>query len=266
MVVSLAATEYGDGKPVAILHGLFGAARNWAGIARRLAERYRVIAFDLRNHGASPWAETMDYAEMAEDVRAAMLARGHRRFALIGHSMGGKVAMEAALTDAETVERLVVVDIAPIVYPTTYLTYVRAMRGLDLTAIARRGAADSWLAATILDPAERSFLLQSLVLGEGTPRWQLNLAALEAAMPVLAGFPTLPQGLLYEGPALFIAGGNSGHLRPEHEAAVRTLFPNVELRRIADAGHWVHIERPQEFLALIAPFLDADRLGSDRDT
>src|SRR5579863_9803265 len=130
MSVALAATEYGAGRPVAVLHGLFGAARNWATIARRLAERYRVIAFDLRNHGTSPWTDAMDYPAMADDVRAAMRARGHEGFALIGHSMGGKAAMTLALREPDVVERLVVVDIAPVVYPVAFRFHVQAMRSL----------------------------------------------------------------------------------------------------------------------------------------
>jgi esterase len=259
MTVPLAAMEYGDGKPVAILHGLFGAGRNWAGIARRLAPSCRVVAFDLRNHGASPWAATMTYGEMAEDVRAAMTARGYPRYALVGHSMGGKVAMLAALLGGAAIERVAVVDIAPVAYPIGYATYVRAMRGLDLAAIARRSDADARLAAAVPDAGERSFLLQSLVLGDGPPHWQLNLAALEAALPALHGFPSPPSGTTpgttYDGPALFVAGGKSGYLRPEHEAAVRTLFPNAVVARIETAGHWVHIEQPELFLGLLTEFL-----------
>jgi pimeloyl-ACP methyl ester carboxylesterase len=255
MAVPLVATESGDGKPVAILHGLFGAGRNWTGIARRLAARYRVIAFDLRNHGASGWADTMGYAEMAEDVRVAMLARGHHRYALLGHSMGGKVAMTAALADAAAINRLIVVDIAPVAYAIPYRTYLQAMRRLDLAAVTRRGDADRRLAETVPDRAERGFLLQSLVFADGGPRWQLNLAALESAMPTLAGFPALPPTKTYEGPTLFIAGGKSGYLRPEHEAAVRSRFPNARLTRIDDAGHWVHVERADAFLSLAEAFL-----------
>src|SRR5476651_2556163 len=108
MTLQLSVSESGDGQPLAILHGLFGSARNWASIAQRLAAHYRVIVCDLRNHGASPWAETMSYAEMAEDVRATLRARGLTRWSLIGHSMGGKVAMLAALTHPDEIERLVV--------------------------------------------------------------------------------------------------------------------------------------------------------------
>ena len=255
MTVPLAATEYGDGKPVAILHGLFGAGRNWTGIARSLASSYRVVVFDLRNHGASPWAETMAYADMAEDVRAAMSARGYPRYALVGHSMGGKVAMLAALLGGGAVERVAVVDIAPVAYPIGFAPYLQAMRGLDLGAITRRGDADARLAASVPDAGERGFLLQNLVLGDGAARWQLNLAALEAAMAGLHDFPALPPGTTYDGPALFVAGGKSGYLRPEHEAAVRTLFPNAVVARIETAGHWVHIEQPELFLGLLTEFL-----------
>jgi esterase len=258
MTVTLAATESGAGEPVAILHGLFGAARNWAGIAQRLAARHRVVAFDLRNHGASPWAETMDYPAMAEDVHAAMTARGHRRFALIGHSMGGKAAMVLALRETEIVERLVVVDIAPVALPAPFLGLIRAMRGLDLGAVARRRDADAALAGAIPDPAERAFLLQSLVFEDGKPRWQLNLAALEAALPSIAGFPSFPAGAHYDGPTLFVTGGKSSVLPLTAEPAIRSLFPRATIERIADAGHWVHAEQPAAFLTLVEPFLAAD--------
>lgn len=255
MTITLAAAEYGEGKPVAILHGLFGAARNWTGIGRRLAQHHRVIAFDLRNHGASPWADTMDYAEMAEDVRAAMQVRGHRRYALIGHSVGGKAAMETALAAPGEVERLVVVDIAPVAYPAGPLAYAQAMRGLDLAAVARRGDADKALAGAIPDPAERAFLLQNLIFGDGPPRWQLNLAAIEGALPALAGFPIPPAGGLYSGPALFVAGEKSDYIRPGHEADIGRLFLNARVVRIDGAGHWVQAERPDAFLAAVEPFL-----------
>lgn len=258
MTVGLAATEYGSGQPVAILHGLFGSARNWATIAQRLAAHHRVIALDLRNHGASSWAETMDYAGMAEDVRAAMAARGHRRFAVLGHSMGGKAAMVLALLNPGAVDRLVVVDIAPIALPAPFFGWIRAMRALDLAAIGRRADANRALTPAIPGADERAFLLQSLVFDDGRPRWQLNLAALEAALPTIAGFPRFPASTRYEGPALFIAGAKSDLLTSDAEPAIRTLFPRASLQRVADAGHWVHIEQPAAFLRLVEPFLAAD--------
>jgi esterase len=258
MAVHLAAVEYGEGPSLAILHGLFGSGRNWASIAQRLATHHRVIALDLRNHGASPWAESTGYAEMAEDVRQTLRTLGHRRFALLGHSMGGKVAMVAALSYAAKVERLVVADIAPVAYSPRHLAHVRAMRALDLAGIARRSEVDARLAAAVPDPAERAFLLQNLVFEGGTARWRLNLAAIEHEMPALVGFPAQPDDARYDGPALFVGGGRSDYLLPEYEPAIRHQFPNARIARIPDAGHWLHAEQPQAFLGLVEPFL-ADR-------
>jgi esterase len=257
MPLRLAAFEYGTGAdlPVAILHGLFGAARNWATIAQRLAARRRVVTLDLRNHGASPWAETMSYGEMAGDVVETLDRLRVGRFALIGHSMGGKAAMVAALTQSAPIDRLVIVDIAPVAYRPRHLGYVRAMRALDLSPIRRRGDADSALAPAISDPAERAFLLQNLVFEASRAHWRLNLAAIEQAMPVLVGFPRLPPNAVYDAPALFIAGEHSDYLRPAHEPALRRCFPRARTVRIASAGHWLHIEQPQAFLEAVEAFL-----------
>lgn len=262
MTVRLAATECGTADhpgavPVAILHGLFGSGRNWASIAQLLAVRRPVVAFDLRNHGASAWAGGMEYGEMAEDVLAMLDERGYRRAALLGHSMGGKAAMMAALRDPDMVERLVVVDIAPVAYRPHHLGLVQAMRGLDLTGIKRRGEADAALVAAVPDAAERAFLLQNLLFDGDQVRWRLNLEAIDRAMPQLAGFPAVPAGGVYDGPALFVAGGRSDYLLPEHEPAVRRLFPQARIVRIPDAGHWVHVEQPQVFFEFVEGFLNA---------
>lgn len=263
MTIRLAAAEYGtennqDRPVLAILHGLFGSARNWDSLARRLAAHRRVIAFDLRNHGASDWAGSMDYNEMAEDVRAALQERGHRQYALLGHSMGGKAAMVAALRHPGEVERLVVVDIAPIGYPPRHLGYVQAMQSLDLATIGRRSEADARLAAAVPDAAERGFLLQNLLFDDGRPRWRLNLAAIEREMPALVGFPTMERGAAYTGPALFVAGGRSDYLGPGSEPAIRRLFSEAQVRRIENAGHWLHAEQPGQFLDIIEPFLASE--------
>ena len=255
MAVELAAVEYGAGPPVAILHGLFGSGRNWRSVAQHLAERHRVLTFDLRNHGASPWAEGMSYGEMVEDLRASFRARGIDDAAVLGHSMGGKTAMLMALLHPGEVGRLVVVDIAPAANPPNLLAYIRAMRALDLHGVRRRGEADLKLAEAVPDPAERAFLLQNLMIGEDAAHWRLNLEAIERGFSQIVGFPDLPAGMVYPGPALFVAGARSNYIQPEHEPAIRRLFPQAWIMRIEGAGHWVHAEQPQAFLQAVAPFL-----------
>ena len=260
MTVRLAATEYGEAQsggapPLAILHGLFGSGRNWASIAQRLAAQRRIICVDLRNHGGSAWAGGMQYGEMGEDVLAMLNERGYRPAALLGHSMGGKAAMVAALRDPDMVERLIVVDIAPVGYSPHHLNLVRAMRKLDLQGITRRAEADQRLAPAVPDTGERGFLLQNLLFEDGQARWRLNLDAIEREMPVLAGFPPVPDSAVYQGPTLFIAGARSDYLLPEHEPGIRRFFPNARIERIENAGHWVHAEQPLAFLEVVERFL-----------
>jgi len=162
--------------------------------------------------------------------------------------------MLAALRDPDMVERLVVVDIAPVSYPPHHLGMAQAMRALDLTGIKRRSEADAALAAAVPDAADRGFLLQNLVF-DPEPRWRLNLEAIERQMPTLAGFPTAPAEAVYQGPTLFVAGGRSDYLLPGHEPAIHRLFPQAHIARIPDAGHWVHAEQPQAFLEIVEPFL-----------
>lgn len=253
--IRLAVTEYGTGPPVAILHGLFGSGRNWRSIAQQLSGRHRVLTFDLRNHGASPWAAGMSYREMVEDVRATLQARGIERAAWLGHSMGGKAAMLAALLYPGEVDRLVVVDIAPAPRAPTLLANVRAMRAVDLRSITRRGEVDVRLAEAIPDSAERAFLLQNLIIEDGTARWRLNLEAIEREFSEIAGFPHLPAGTAYSGPALFVAGTSSDHIRPEHKPVIRQLFPQARITQIEGAGHWVHAEQPRAFFHAVGRFL-----------
>lgn len=257
--VALAAAEQGSGPPLLILHGLFGSSRNWSSLVQRLGAANQVFALDARNHGTSPWADSMSYADMSGDVQAFQAARGLGRAAVIGHSMGGKTAMLLALHQAEAVERLVVVDVAPVAYPPVLAAYVRAMRAVDLTGVSRRAEVDAQLAGVVTNPGERAFLLQNLVLEGGSARWRLNLPVLERFMPEISGFPEFPAGLSFGGPALFIAGERSNYVRPEHRAAIERLFPNSRIVRVQQAGHWLHAERPDAFLALVMPFLAGGR-------
>ena len=257
MPLELSANEFGSGPPVAVLHGLFGSGRNWRSVAQHLAAGHRVLTFDLRNHGASPWADEMSYGDMVEDLRASFRARGIERATLLGHSMGGKVAMLMALLHPDEVDRLVIVDIVPAANPQNLLAYIRAMRAADLHGVNRRAEVDVALAAAVPDPAERAFLLQNLVIDENAARWRLNLEAIERGFPQILGFPDLPAGTAYPGPALFVAGARSNYIQPEHEPGIRRLFPRARIVRIEGAGHWVHAEQPQAFLHTVGPFLSA---------
>ena len=201
----LHAVERGAGPPVALLHGLFGQAVNFATVQRRLAERFRTLALDLRNHGASPHAPSMTLAEMAEDVRETLRARDALPCALVGHSLGGKVAMAAALQAPDAVTRLLVGDIAPVVYGghgAQYERYLAAMAALPLTTALTRAAADAALAAAVPDASVRAFLLQNLQPGEA-PRWRINLAAIGVGLSAILGWAA-PAGATYAGPTLFL--------------------------------------------------------------
>lgn len=251
----LHATETGHGLPLALLHGLFGAGRSLGLVQRRLAGSFRVIALDLRNHGASPHAFGMDYPAMAADVAETLAARAALPAYLLGHSMGGKVAMRLALEPGELVRALVVADIAPVPYPPHHRDLLAAMQGLALPPGLTRAAADAALAGAVPDARVRGFLLQNLVVG-ANPSWRVGLAEIAAAMPALEDFPLLP-GARYAGPALFVAGGRSDYVRPEFRSLIRALFPQARFATLPRAGHWLHADDPAGFLALVVPFLSA---------
>ncbi|MEN0073724.1 MAG: alpha/beta fold hydrolase [Paracraurococcus sp.] len=251
----LNAVEAGEGAPLALLHGLFGAAGNWGTIQKRLTAAHRVIALDLRNHGASGRDAAMDYPAMAADVAATLEALGAAPAAVLGHSMGGKAAMALALARPDLVRRLIVADIAPVAYPPGLRAYVAAMQAVPLHPGLTRREADAALAPAVPEAGIRAFLLQNLRLGGEGPHWRLGLAEIAGAMPVIEGFPDLAGH--YEGPVLVLRGERSGYVRPEHEARFRALFPAVEFATVPAAGHWVHAENPAGFLALVEPFLKA---------
>lgn len=247
--------EAGAGPNVAILHGLFGAARNFATLQRRLASRFRVLALDLRNHGESPHAPGMDYATLAADVAETLAAHNALPAAVIGHSMGGKVAMRLALAAPEAASRLAVCDIAPIAYPSHgHRRYVAAMQALPLTPALTRAAADAALAGAVADAALRQFLLHSLRFG-AAPAWRLGLAEIADAMPEIESWDA-PADASYAGPTLFLTGGRSDYVRAEYRPAIRALFPHARFATLKRAGHWLHADDPEGFLAAITAFLD----------
>lgn len=245
--------EAGEGPPVVLLHGLFGAAQNWGSIQRRLAARYRVLALDLRNHGASPRDTVMDYPAMAADVAETIAGVTAAPAAVVGHSMGGKVAMALALAEPQLVSRLVVADIAPVTYPPALRAYVEAMQAITLRPGLSRRDADAALAEVVPEAGIRSFLLQNLRLQDDPPAWRLGLDEIAAAMPALEGFPETEAQ--YPGPVLVLAGEQSGYVRPAHTARFEALFPAVRFGTVPAAGHWLHAENPSGFLGLLEPFL-----------
>lgn len=243
--------------PLLIAHGLFGSARNWGVIARRLSDSRPVIAVDMRNHGDSPRSTTHRYPDMARDLAEVIEARGGA-MDVLGHSMGGKAAMWLALTRPELVRRLVVADIAPVAYGHSQTRYITAMRALALDGLSTRAAADAALSHAVPEPQVRAFLLQSLDLRADPPAWKLNLDALEHEMPQITGWPDTAGLAPFAGPTLFLSGALSDYVRPEHRNAIGALFPAARHARIPGAGHWLHAEKPREFEAAVRVFLDHD--------
>jgi pimeloyl-ACP methyl ester carboxylesterase len=270
----LASRTVGDSGPhVVFVHGLFGQGKNWTTIAKGLAGGHRVTLLDLPNHGHSPWTERIDYLDMAELV-ATELERLGEPVTLVGHSMGGKVAMQLALRRPELLRALVVVDIAPVEYPlqggrtddpdeeaSPFAAFIAGMRAMDLERVRTREDADAALAAAVPSRMVRSFLLQSLVrdgLGsDGGWRWRLNLELLERDLGELRGFPDPPPGAAFDGPVLWIAGANSTYVLPGDRPRMDALFPATRLVKVKGAGHWVHSEQPEIFLATLRRFLAA---------
>jgi esterase len=249
----LHAIEAGHGEPIVLLHGLFGAARNLGVIQRALAPRFRVIALDLRNHGSSQHAAEMDYPAMAADVLETLAQRNALPATLIGHSMGGKAAMLAALTKPNSVSRLLVADIAPVPYVHGNERITAALMALRLSPGLTRSAADVALANAVPDASMRGFLLQNLVFGEH-PHWRIGLTEIARAIPALEGWEA-PPDVRYAGPSLFVAGASSDYVRPEYRPAIRVLFPRARFVTLKNAGHWVHVDNPSGFVSVLEGFL-----------
>ncbi|MCW3477136.1 alpha/beta fold hydrolase [Limobrevibacterium gyesilva] len=245
--------EKGEGRPLALLHGLFGQAANFGTVQKMLAAKYRVLALDLRNHGASPHAPRMSYPGMAEDVLETLRQHAALPCALAGHSMGGKVAMAAAIEAPAAIERLLVADIAPVRYPPAFRAFAQAMQAIRLRPDLSRAEADAALADVVEVPAVRAFLLQNLRFG-AAPAWKIGLAEIAAALADIEGWPEL-EGPSYPGPALFVAGTRSEYIRPEHRPMIRRLFPAARFATLKDAGHWLHADNPDGFVAVVDTFM-----------
>ena len=256
MALALASTVTGRGPPALVLHGLFGSGTNWRAIARRLGSRLECHLVDLRNHGRSPHAPGMAYPQLAADVLAYLDGHGLDRAGLIGHSMGGKTAMTAALLAPERVRWLIVADIAPAPSPSDHRPILEALRALTPDSLTSRAAADAALALSVPDSGLRQFLLQNLVHGDGGLRWRIDLEAISEALPDLTDFPSTPPGAFCDEPTLFLRGARSEYLTVHHEPRIHALFPRASIATIAHAGHWLHAEQPGAVTDRIARFLD----------
>ena len=247
----LHALDAGQGPAVVVLHGLFGAAANFGVLQRRLRDEYRVVALDARNHGASPHDPRMDYAAMAADVADTLNAMGTGPAAVIGHSMGGKTAMALALARPDLVSRLLVADVAPVRYEPHFRVIAAAMQAVVLHPGLTRAEVDAALAEAAPDPRVRLFLSTNLRLG-AAPAWRIGLDEIAAALPAIEGWEAAGS---YDGPVLVLAGERSDYIRPEHRALFTALFPQARFATLRDAGHWLHADQPDAFVATVRAFL-----------
>lgn len=257
-------TTVGESGPTVVFaHGLFGQGKNFTQAAKALAPEFRSVLVDLPDHGRSAWTDRFDYAGVADTV-ADFLRDGVAAEApidLVGHSMGGKVAMTLALRHPDLVRRLVVVDISPRDAGPEgsgeFEHLLGSLAGLDLTAVTRRGDADDRLTAQIDDPRVRGFLLQNLRSGPDGYTWQANLDLLRRDLAAIGGFPD-PGPATFDGPVLWMAGERSDYVGEEDEPVMRRLFPRTTLITVKGAGHWVHSEQPDAFASALRVFLRAD--------
>ncbi len=251
-------TSLGEsGSPVVFLHGLFGQGKNWTQIGKALTPEHRVLLVDLPHHGRSAWSDSFDFVAIADQVAQALSADDP--VALVGHSLGGKVAMVLALRHPELVERLCVVDVAPVAYDhmEEFAGYIEAMQALNLGSLTQRGEADAALEKAVPKASVRAFLLQNLRREDDGWRWQLNLDVLGSDLKALSGWPEDELAGLtpYDGPVLWMDGENSHYVREEHAATMDRWFPRNRRVTVKGAGHWVHSEQPEVFVEVLRQFV-----------
>ncbi|WP_339674646.1 alpha/beta fold hydrolase [uncultured Zhongshania sp.] len=251
-------TEVSGSGPVSVvlLHGLFGSASNLMSVARSLESHFTVVRMDLRNHGKSAHSDQMDIPVMAEDVIAAMDVLEMPCAHFLGHSLGGKVAMQVAITHPERVKRLIVADIAPVRYGRGHDAIITSLLALELRSLKNREQADQLLTKSVPEVAIRQFLLKNLMRdGKDGWAWRMNLPVIAELYDNLRDAPSAEP---FDGPTLFIRGELSGYIRDENRAPMMRQFPNMYFETIANAGHWLHAEYPLIFNGLVNEFLRAD--------
>lgn len=245
--------KFGSGQPLVILHGLMGMLDNWQGPAKAFGKKFETWILDLRNHGHSPHSDDFDYALMAADLNEFFSDHGLSSAHFIGHSMGGKLAMEFAQLHPEKVEKLVIVDIAPRYYPVHHDKILAALRAVPLDRITRRTEAESFMEPYVPDAGTRQFLLKSLYYREkGKFAWRFNLDSIEKNIEEVG---KATDESIYEGETLFVRGSKSKYISDADWADIRVIFPMARLETIDGAGHWVHAEEPAAFVEAVMAFL-----------
>jgi len=243
----------GSGPAVVLIHGLFGSFENLGSIARALSDEFQIINIDVRNHGRSAQSDEINYPLLAADLAETLAQLQITPYAIVGHSMGGKIAMEYALHHPEAVSRLVLADIAPVSYHPRHHSIFAGLNSVDLATVASRAEADKQLAVHIHEAGVRQFLLKSLDKTDDGFRWRFNLAALQTHYAELISAPQASGQ--FAGPALFIKGSESDYILPEHRPLIMQHFPAAQAKIIQGTGHWLHAEKPAAFNKLVRDFL-----------
>jgi pimeloyl-ACP methyl ester carboxylesterase len=253
--------EYGQGEPIIILHGLFGLSDNWVTIARRIAEKFHVFIPDQRNHGQSPHSDTFNYFALSADLQEFIEENQLRNPVLIGHSMGGKVAMQFALESAKMVKKLVVIDISPGSYPvrSMHMDMVNAMLSVDLSKMSSRSEIEKIIAEKIEDERTRLFIMKNLYrINLEAFAWRPNLKAIVTNLEDIS--EQIAGNGKFEKPTLFIKGEKSDYVLDKDEELIYKLFPFAEIKTIEKAGHWVHADAPVALCHILSNFLGRECL------
>lgn len=248
--------KLGDtGEHLIILHGLFGSLDNWLTLGKYLSQDYQVWLVDQRNHGQSPHSEEFDYLVLAEDLSDFIKAHQIENPLVLGHSMGGKTVMHFATQYPKLVQKLIVVDIAPVSYPVHHEAILKAMNQVDFSKINRRGEVDEILAEGIEEASVRQFLVKNIFWKTKTElAWRFNLPVLTQTIDEISAGVKIDG--VYEGETLFIAGGTSNYITEQYHSKIFEYFPKATIKTIAHAGHWVHAEAPEEFITIVKDFIE----------
>lgn len=245
--------KYGSGKPLIILHGLFGSHNNWANICMQLARVYSVYALDLRNHGDSPHSAEFDLECMASDLNAFMIRLGIVKAIVLGHSMGGKVAMTFAQNHPEKVSKLIVVDIAPRSYKEGHRSLVEALVDLDLSTCSRQQDVHKALAPAIPSIEVRYFLLTNLIRDEHQNfTWKINLKTIAASLEKIT--TGISPSHIFKKPTLFLKGERSDFITSADLAMINKLFPLSDVKTVKGAGHWIHVDETETLVQMVSEF------------